>query len=260
MMSNYVFCTVSAAPLRSDPSHRSEMVTQMLFAEAAEILEEKAGWILVRNTDDNYSGWADAKQMFKITREEYEAMAADYTAFCNEPIFKVNNETTAEDFNICLGSPLPGYSRGGFSIGPFRYNYNGRVSYMSTGYNNTKLLKTAIGLINTPYLWGGRTLMGIDCSGFVQIVFKVNGINLLRDAWQQALQGSTVSFLTECEPGDVAFFENEEGKIIHTGILDGEGQIIHASGQVRIDRIDHEGIYNTHENRYTHKLRLIKRM
>lgn len=260
MMTDFVFCAVTVAPLRAEPSHKSEMVTQLLFAEVAEVAEEKNGWILLRNTEDNYAGWMEEKQICRISEAEYNIMAGDYNAFCNETVFDAFNKTSGENFRICLGSPLPSYSTGEFQLGPYKYSYNGSVYHRSTGFNRSKLLGTAIRLINTPYLWGGRTMLGIDCSGFTQIVYKVNGFNLLRDAWQQASQGQTVCFLNECLPGDLAFFENDEGKITHTGILDGEGQIIHASGKVRIDRIDHQGIYDTQKNMYTHNLRLIKRI
>ena len=121
------------------------------------------------------------------------------------------------------------------------------------------VVENAMFFQHAPYLWGGRTLFGIDCSGFVQIVFKLAGIKLLRDASQQALQGDTVHFLPEVQPGDVAFFDNEEGRIIHVGILLNNKEIIHASGQVRIDLIDDQGIFNVELNRYSHKLRIIKR-
>ena len=121
------------------------------------------------------------------------------------------------------------------------------------------LIVTALFFQNAPYLWGGRTLFGIDCSGFSQIVFKLNGIKLNRDAWQQAEQGAVVDFLPEAKSGDLAFFDNAEGRIIHVGIMLGTNKIIHASGKVRVDTIDNQGIYNAEMGRYTHKLRIIKR-
>jgi cell wall-associated NlpC family hydrolase len=114
--------------------------------------------------------------------------------------------------------------------------------------------------LNAPYLWGGKTPFGIDCSGFTQMVYKLNGYHLLRDASQQASQGIPLSFIEESEPGDLAFFDNEEGNIIHVGIMMENNYIIHASGKVRIDRLDHLGIYNADTNRHTHKLRVIKKI
>ena len=124
----------------------------------------------------------------------------------------------------------------------------------------SELINTAYMYLNAPYLWGGKTLFGIDCSGFTQMVYKLNGYKLLRDASQQASQGEVLSFIEESEPGDLAFFDNEEGKIIHVGIMLENNYIIHASGKVRIDRLDHLGIYNAELNRHTHRLRVIKKI
>ena len=122
------------------------------------------------------------------------------------------------------------------------------------------LITTAYQYLNAPYLWGGKTPFGIDCSGFTQMVYKLNGYHLLRDASQQAGQGDALSFIEESEPGDLAFFDNDEGKIIHVGIMMENNYIIHASGKVRIDRLDHLGIYNAEQNRHTHRLRVIKKI
>ena len=121
-----------------------------------------------------------------------------------------------------------------------------------------KLIENALMYLNAPYLWGGRSPLGIDCSGFTQMVYRLQGINLPRDAYQQAEVGTTLSFIEESDPGDLAFFDNNEGKITHVGIILEENHIIHASGKVRIDRIDQQGIFNTEIGTHTHKLRLIK--
>ncbi|NTW32657.1 MAG: C40 family peptidase, partial [Bacteroidetes bacterium] len=123
-----------------------------------------------------------------------------------------------------------------------------------------KIVENAYMYLDAPYLWGGRSPFGIDCSGFVQMVYKLIGIRLPRDASQQASQGTTINFLSEAVPGDIAFFDNEDGIIVHTGIIINNGQIIHASGRVRIDNLDHEGIFQVKTKKYTHKLRLIKRI
>jgi len=109
-------------------------------------------------------------------------------------------------------------------------------------------------------LWGGRSPFGIDCSGFTQMVYKLCGMPLKRDAWMQAEQGQDIHLLDETQPGDLAFFDNEEGRIIHVGILTTKNRIIHASGKVRLDSIDHQGIFNSETKRYTHNLRLLKRL
>jgi cell wall-associated NlpC family hydrolase len=143
-------------------------------------------------------------------------------------------------------------------INSTNYDFEGlRVSGVKPKDN---LVKTAYQYLNSPYLWGGKTPFGIDCSGFTQMVYKLNGYKLLRDASQQSTQGEVLSFIEESEPGDLAFFDNEEGKIIHVGIMLENNYIIHASGKVRIDRLDHLGIYNAEINRHTHRLRVIKKI
>jgi cell wall-associated NlpC family hydrolase len=114
--------------------------------------------------------------------------------------------------------------------------------------------------LNSAYLWGGRSIFGVDCSGFCQTVFRFIGIPLLRDAYQQASQGEAIGFLEETKLGDLAFFDNEEGRITHVGMLLDQDTIIHASGRVRMDTIDHLGIVNVDTGLHTHKLRIIKRM
>ena len=102
--------------------------------------------------------------------------------------------------------------------------------------------------------------MGMDCSGFSQVVHRIVGNDLPRDASQQVELGDTISFVEEAQAGDLAFFDNEEGNITHVGICLGGGDIIHASGSVRIDKLDHIGIFNADKGTYSHKLRVIKRI
>ncbi len=120
--------------------------------------------------------------------------------------------------------------------------------------------ETAARFLNCPYIWGGRIPSGIDCSGLTQLVYKIHGIAIPRDSWQQSEAGTVVSFLEEAENGDLLFFDNDKGKISHVGILMAQGLVIHASGRVRIDRLDHQGIYRDDLKRYTHKLRTIVRI
>jgi hypothetical protein len=259
MENEYGICRVSVAPLRSAPKDQAEIVSQLLFGEQVLILERLEKWLRVQQVYDGYEGFVDFKQIHRIDEQIFKDFAEHRflapAAAMNPVIYEDGSKVY-----LVAGSNLPAYQDGSCKIGdqvlkvdfePLEVNYD-RPS-------NNNLLEHALFFQHAPYLWGGRTLFGIDCSGFVQVVYKMAGIKLLRDASQQALQGSTVHFLPEAQPGDVAFFDNAEGKITHVGILLNHKEIIHASGQVRIDPIDDQGIFNKELNRYTHNLRIIKR-
>jgi cell wall-associated NlpC family hydrolase len=157
------------------------------------------------------------------------------------------------------GSSIPHTVDGLFYLAENSYKLEGYSIDPNTVEFDLGISKAAMFYLDAPYLWGGRSVFGIDCSGFTQMVFKQFGIRLKRDAWQQAEQGELLGFLQESRAGDLAFFDNEDGRITHVGIMLNNQQIIHASGKVRIDSIDAQGIYNTELNRYTHKLRILKR-
>lgn len=258
MEQHYGICRVAVAPLRADQSDRAEITSQLLFGDHVEIVEKTDKWWLVRNAYDNYEGWMDFKQLLGLTAEQY--------AKCNENVFLapagVVNEIIAVDgtrYYLPTGSNLPLYSDGYCYLGDEKFKVSFTPHQPGPHVSIDKVISTAVFFQNAPYLWGGRTLFGIDCSGFSQMVFKLNGIRINRDASQQAEQGTVVDFLPEAKAGDLAFFDNEAGRITHVGIMLNTNEIIHASGRVRIDPIDNQGIYNAELGRYTHKLRIIKR-
>lgn len=226
-------CNVSVAPLRGENSHQSEMVSQLLYGESVEILETLGGFSKIRMDFDQYEGWVDSKQI-------------------NTFDFGFDTAIVAEDFisiDVTQGKIL-------LSAGS-----EVDVKYLSHAQNTVSTIsETALSFLNVPYLWSGRSYFGIDCSGFTQIVYKIHGRKLPRDAYQQAEIGSVLDFIEESEPGDLAFFDDSEGKIVHVGIMLADQQIIHAYGKVRIDTLDSLGIFNKDLNRHTHKLRFVKRM
>jgi len=263
-------CLQCVIPVRSEPSHRAEMVTQLLFGELFKILIFEKEWAKIEMAYDDYHGWIPGNQIGVLTEKEFLHLFNTENIITSELVQLISNLTSKTIFPIVVGSSLPGYKNGEFKILGETYYFDGETSSgpsFETFKTPAELLRAkqeivsdAMLYLNAPYLWGGRTPFGIDCSGFSQMVYKLNRIRLLRDASQQALQGETLSFLSEAEPGDLAFFDNEQGNIIHVGIIIDPSHIIHASGKVRIDSIDHEGIYNVAESRYTHKLRVIKRI
>lgn len=248
-------CNLAIIPLRLEPSDRSETVSQVLFGEHFEILEQMKQWSKIKVQFDDYEGWVDSKQYQIISESEFHQLSEDaivLNADLLEYISGINNLL----FPIPLGSSISFLNHPEINTASFSFDGT-RISGIQQKNN---LLNTAFMYLNAPYLWGGKTPFGIDCSGFTQMVYKLNGYKLFRDASQQALQGESLSFIEESEPGDLAFFDNEDGNIIHVGIIMQDNYIIHASGKVRIDRLDHLGIYNAEANRHTHKLRVIKKI
>lgn len=248
-------CNLAIIPLRLETSDRSEIVSQVLFGEHFEIVEKHKQWSKIKLHYDNYEGWVDSKQYQVISESDYLQLSKAAIVMNADLLEYITGSNNAL-IPITLGASLSflNYS----DINSSHFHFEGtKIS----GIKPKKcLLNTAFMYLNAPYLWGGKTPFGIDCSGFTQMVYKINGYQLSRDASQQATQGEALSFIEESEPGDLAFFDNEEGNIIHVGIIMDDNYIIHASGKVRIDRLDHLGIYNAETNRHTHKLRVIKKI
>lgn len=257
-MIQFGFCELAVIPVRSEPSDKAEMSTQLLFGDIFKVQEMNGAWLFITNIFDGYQGWIDRKQARMISGEEYQRLSS--------ATLSVNRRIQGDSVKFD-GQPV--FLPAGCSF----YDVKGRVmtvddqQYIIEGntfpfrFDNTgSLMETAFSYLSAPYLWGGRTCFGLDCSGFTQIVFKQHGIRLLRDAAQQAAQGELIPFLSDGMPGDLAFFDNQEGLITHTGILLDNQKIIHCSARVRIDDIDHQGIFNREKKCYTHRLRLIRRV
>ena len=253
-------CNLSVIPVRAEASEKSEMVTQMLFGELLTINEQKGDWSHVRMVYDNYEGWADTKMISPIDKEIFHVLNYAECGYGRDLIDVIKTIPKGELFPILMGSSIRNIKDNIFSVGTRKFEFEGELSKSQASPDKFGILEMARSLLNAPYLWGGCTPFGIDCSGFTQLSFKANGVKLLRDASQQAAQGESVGFIGEAKAADLAFFDNEEGDITHVGIIIGDGKIIHASGKVRIDKIDHQGIYNEELKQYSHKLRLIKRI
>lgn len=234
------------------------MVTQLLFGEHFEVLHTEKSWCLIKTDYEGYECYIDKKQFLSVSSQFYKKLGSAQT-YSGDVLQIISNPKENTVFPLVLGSVLPFFKDGECFLDKEKYIYEGQI-INNLKADKSKLVETAFLYLNSPYLWGGRTPLGIDCSGFTQMVYKLNGLVLPRDAYQQAEKGSILSFIEEAEPGDLAFFDNEEGKIIHTGIILEEQKIIHASGKVRIDNIDHHGIFNTDTKTYSHRLRLLKRI
>ncbi|MDT0552312.1 C40 family peptidase [Urechidicola vernalis] len=253
----YGICNLSIVSLRLEPSDQSELISQVLFGEFFKVLERRTHWSKVRLAFDKFEGWIDNKQFIEITNEEYDELSNSEIKTSNELI----NFISDSDQNLTpipLGASLPYLNKNILKIGTTDFSFEGDVTVGIK--HKSKIIELAFMYLNSPYLWGGKTPFGIDCSGLTQMVYKLCGYKLLRGAAEQATQGEVLSFIEESEPGDLAFFDDRDGNIVHVGLIMRDNYIIHAHGKVRIDRIDHSGIYNIDTKRHTHKLRVIKKV
>lgn len=253
----YGICNLSIVPLRLAASDASEMVNQVVFGEHFLILEKDKKWSKIKLAFDGYEGYIDNKQYEEISHNTFVDIENHTKNYAGELIDFITDQYNSLT-TIPLGGHLPKIEHTSFTINTSVYTYDGKIN--GSVLPKQSIVDVAYLFLNVPYLWGGKTPFGIDCSGFTQTVYKLCGHVLLRDAKEQATQGEVLSFIEESEPGDLAFFDNEDGDIIHVGIMMNDYNIIHAHGKVRIDKLDHSGIYNTDTQKHTHKLRMIKKM
>lgn len=236
----YGICKLSLIPMRKEMSHESELVSELLFNDIYEVIEDNGEWIKIKTLYDSYEGWIRMLQHSEISESELNIYIAKEKFIVNEPICLYNNSI------LTFGSKI--------------FENHENAIMLRKVFDSKIMVECAIKLLDTPYRWGGKSVMGIDCSAFVQLCAKVAGYKLPRDASQQVHFGNTVHSLSEAKPGDIAFFTNKKGKIIHVGILLSNDKIIHASGKVRIDSINEKGIFNKELNTYTHHLSIIKNL
>lgn len=250
-------CNLSIVPVRPTPNEDYGMISQVLFGEHFKILEKRKEWSKIRMNFDKLEGWIDNKQYLEIEEEYYLKLSKSTRCFAGEFIDFISDK----DKNLAtvpLGACLPFFKDGKFELLDHKYSYDG-ATYNAV-FKKETIIKTAFMFLNTPFLKGGKTPFGIDSGGFTQTVYKLCGHQLFRTALKQASQGEVLSFIEESEPGDLALFDDAEGNIIHVGLIMHDNYIIHSFGKVRIDRLDHSGIFNAETGKHTHKLRVIKKI
>ncbi len=251
---NAAVCNLAVVPLRALASEKSEMVSQLVFGESADIVEKSNDWAYLRTHYDGYEGWCSLNQLAPLTNNDSDKNESPYAVVSSKTaIIKLDGQEKLLSF----GSSIPQNSSSAESEIQV---VEGKIRRLPIVPSLETFIEDALNFVGIPYLWGGRSIFGADCSGFLQLLCKANGIQIPRDAYMQAEIGETLSFIDEAREGDLVFFDNEEGRIIHVGIVLNGKNVIHASGFVRIDKIDHYGIFNQQNGNYTHKLRIIKRI
>ncbi|MBU2973481.1 MULTISPECIES: C40 family peptidase [Zobellia] len=247
----YGICPLSIVSVRVNADETSEMVSQLVYGEHFKVLERRKAWSRIRLAFDKFEGWVNNHQMTLISEETYKSIeSSKNVSYTSDLISFVETE------NSVLLPVILGSTTSNCSI--LSHTFDGKCN--GNKKDKSQIIQTALLYLNAPYLWGGKTPFGIDAAGFTQMVYKVNGYRLLRKAADQSGQGHALSFIEETEAGDLAFFDNNEGEIYHVGIIMENNYIIHVDGKVRIDRIDHTGIFNNETGSYTHKLRVIKQI
>jgi gamma-D-glutamyl-L-lysine dipeptidyl-peptidase len=252
-METYI-CGNVFVPLRSGPSHRAEMLSQILFGEKYVIVDQVGHWMKIKTCFDDYEGWIDKDHI-----QNYKALGASCGHVINKPLVCQKNDDSKIVLEPGCEIYSPDFEDKTFMVANelFKTGKEFNNSFLTT---NDSLPDTALKFINSPYIWGGRIPSGIDCSGLTQLVYKIHGKAIPRNSWQQAEVGTEITFIDEAAPGDLAFFDDDRGRITHVGMILSHGLVIHGSGRVRIDAIDHQGIFKHEIGGYSHHLRTIRRL
>ena len=264
---DFVINNCPVTPVREEPSEAAEQATQLLFGEVCEVVDHLPGWTKIRSTMDGQTGWVSAKMVTPVSEEAKKQWGDEAMGVVAVPMAVATDIATGEKRMLTIGTRLPNYANGTFIVLEKQYQIDPICVYEIKGerleVKGEEVVRVAKSLLNVPYLWGGKNMMGFDCSGFVQTVYSVFGIQLLRNAREQITQGKVVNSLAESQPGDLVFFDHSDRdpnatKISHVGMLISPTQVIHCSGCVHIDRIDEMGVYLSN-GEMTHHLVQIKR-
>lgn len=267
----YVINHCPVTPVREEPAHAAEQATQLLFGEVCEVLDRHSSWTKIRSTMDGQLGWVVSKMLTPVSEEAIrllgEKRETNGESVVATPMAVVTDTKTGEQLMLTIGTRLPYYKKGTFEVLGKKYKIDPRCVYEVKGERSEvkgeDVVRVAQSLLNVPYLWGGKNIMGYDCSGFTQTVYSVFGINLLRNAREQVTQGQVVGSLAEAQPGDLVFFDHldrapEATRITHVGMLISPTEVIHCSGCVHVDKIDETGI-RLANGKLSHHLVQIKR-
>ncbi len=253
----------SVVPVRAEAREGAEQNTQMLFGELCAILEEQPRWYRIRLESDGQEGWADAKMICPMKPEEYKShkTALKTAATVAMPMAYAVSENNGQTIPLTAGTKLTNYQDGRFEVLGVGFRIDpSMVITKSLDLNEQNLLQAVRFFLNIPYLWGGKNAMGMDCSGFTQIVMSLFGKNLPRNASEQVTCGRIISALSKAKAGDLVFFDHEDGKISHVGIVIDPERVIHCSGRVKVEKLDETGVFNAETGSYSHHLVTIRRI
>jgi len=252
----------SVVPVREEPKETAAQQTQLLFAQMVTVLEQQPRWLFIRNDEDGQRGWVDRKMLTLLTEEEQTELAkADVQAMVKMPMAYAISRNNGQTLPLCAGTRLPNYKEGQFELLGVVFGIDPQmVAEQPELLTQDNLLQVVRFFLNTPYLWGGKNALGMDCSGFSQIILSIFGRALARNASEQVLQGVAVASLKEAQAGDLAFFDHQDGKISHVGIVIDPTRVVHCSGRVKVEQLDDTGIWSVEcGNTYTHHLAGIRR-
>jgi len=253
----YGICQVVLSPGRAEPADQAEIKMQLVFGDLVYVIEVKDNWTQLKMAKYDYTCWVDTKHISILEEEEFNFIYSQKEVRVKDITSSLINSENNEITHLVKGCLLPNFDSGNISFGSNKFKFLGNTNH-SFETKKEDIVATSLEYLNSPYLWGGNSPYGIDCSGLTQMTYLLHGIQIPRDACDQATAGETINFLEEASPGDLIYFDNSEGVIMHVGILLKNNKIIHASGHVRIDSLDHQGIFRSDMNKYTHKLRIIK--
>jgi gamma-D-glutamyl-L-lysine dipeptidyl-peptidase len=257
MIGDFALCHLPCLPLRKEANHRSESISSILFGETFKILDHQDDWFEIELDYDKYRGFVSMNNIKILSEKQFHEIESHGRAYSMDLFQQIESENRL--FYIGIGSHLPLFNKGTFKMAGEEYKIRADVVKESDNHSKDFIFVQAVKMLGIPYLWGGKSSFGTDCSGLVQSLFKFAGIRLPRDAWQQEELGEEIT-LDQAVIGDLAFFSNAEGHTDHVGIVSGHNSIIHASMHVRIDKLDHTGIYNRELESYTHKLKVLRRI
>ncbi|NCS87318.1 MAG: C40 family peptidase [Ignavibacteria bacterium] len=250
---------ISVANIRTKPEHSAEMATQALLGTPLKIYKKKGGWFMVQTPDD-YIGWLDDDGFSQMNKVEFDIWNNSEKIIVTNKFgfsFSGKDENSVPVSDLVAGNILKfknvddsftevEYPDGRIAFIPFKHVQNYHSWLKSLEINQKNLISTAKSFMGLPYLWGGTSAKGVDCSGFTKTIYFLNGVLLPRDASQQVNVGELVDTENGFDnilPGDLLFFGrkadgDKKERATHVGMYIGDTEFIHSSGMVKINSLD----------------------